>query len=325
MGDYIIGVDLGGTSAKLAIATPSGELKYKWNITTDNQEGGKYIVPSIIQSLQRSLDEHDLSEQDILGIGMGSPGAVNVDQQTVVGAYNLNWTHHQAVGRQFKEAFPNTPFFIDNDANVAALGEQWLGAGNGADHVVTLTIGTGIGGGIVIDGQLYRGSQGMAGEVGHITVDPDSPLDCTCGKPGCFEALASAKGVVNLAKLMASDFEEATPFHRYLESTMNVTSFDLFEAAKKEDAFALKVVNQVCKYIGLGVSHIANTLNPSVIVLGGGMSLAGEFMLERVRQYYQSFTFKEIKDSTHLVLAELGNDAGVIGAINLVNTEILGK
>lgn len=323
MGKYIVGIDLGGTSAKMAIASPDGQLKYKWTIGTEIHQEGQLIVPAIIQSIKRSLAEHDLTDQDIIGIGMGTPGAVDVKAKTVIGAYNLNWKTTQDLGQQFGQAF-DIPFFVDNDANVAALGEQWLGAGNGAENVVMVTLGTGIGGGVVINGQLYRGS-GAAGEIGHMTIEDHTDIHCTCGKKGCFEALASANGIVRLAKEMVDQDEgniDHSEFYEKVVQDQTFTSLDIFEAAKASDGFASQVVDKVAYYIGLGVSHIANILNPSAIVLGGGMAGAGEFLREKVDAYYRKFTYQQIRETTQIVLAQLGNDAGVIGAVNLINTEI---
>lgn len=180
MSKKIIGIDLGGTTAKFAILTNEGEIQQKWSIVTDITDKGTHIVPAIVDSINEQLEKYQLSPEDFIGIGMGSPGTVDRTEGTVIGAYNLNWTTSQPV-KQLIEEGTGIPFAIDNDANVAALGERWRGAGENEDDVVFITLGTGVGGGIIAGGRLVHGIAGAAGELGHITVDPEG-YDCTCGK-----------------------------------------------------------------------------------------------------------------------------------------------
>ncbi|MCW6683082.1 ROK family glucokinase [Aerococcaceae bacterium NML160702] len=320
MAKKILGIDLGGTSVKMAIISLEGEILEKWTIATNILEEGKHIVPGIIQSIQEHMERYQLSKEDFLGIGMGSPGKVDAERGTVIGAYNLNWRTLQPIKEAFESAF-GIPFYIDNDANVAALGEQWKGAGNGAHDVVMFTLGTGVGGGVVTNGQLVRGFGGAAGEVGHITVDTETGFDCTCGKKGCLETVASATGVVNLARQFAEEYAGDSPIKKAVDDGA-VSAKEIFDAAKEGDYFANEVVTKFAKYLGLACSHIANTLNPSAIVLGGGVSAAGEFLLEKVSEYYYAYTFPQIRDNTHIMLATLGNDAGVIGAAQLVRLQV---
>lgn len=216
----------------------------------------------------------------------------------------------------------NLPFFIGNDANVAALGEQWQGAGKGNSDVVMFTLGTGVGGGIVANGQLVTGQGGAAGEIGHLTVDTEYGFECTCGKKGCLEAVASATGIVNLAHKFSNEYEGDSPIKAGIDNGDEVTSKDIFDAAKTGDIFANLIVDKFVGYLGLAVSHIANTLSPSHIVIGGGVSAAGEFLRAKIAEHAREYTFPQIQETCQIVLAELGNDAGVIGAAQLVKLSL---
>ncbi|MCI5775120.1 MAG: ROK family glucokinase [Aerococcus sp.] len=314
----IIGIDLGGTSVKLALVSPDGTIMDQWHIPTHTENGGKHIVPDIIESVREYLDANDLSASDIQGIGMGSPGQIDPKKGTVTGAYNLGWADTQEVQSQFEEAF-DIPFVIDNDANVAALGEQWQGAGENDPNVIFVTLGTGVGGGIVLGGELVHGAAGSAGEIGHIVVDPNG-YECTCGNRGCLETVASATGIVRLAKAEAKRQAYDSPLNALIADN-NISAKAVFDAAKSGDNLALVVVDQFADYLGLACSQLANTLNPNKIVVGGGVSAAGGFLLEKVNAKFQQYAFSAIKGSTELVLASLGNDAGILGAASLVREE----
>lgn len=321
MSKKVIGVDLGGTTIKFAILTEDGEIQTKWSEVTDNSEEGSKIVPTIIESIKDQLELYNMSPDDFYGIGMGSPGTIDLEKGTVIGAYNLNWKTLQHVKEQI-EAETGLPFFIDNDANVAALGERWTGAGNQEKDVVFVTLGTGVGGGIIAEGQLLHGAAGAAGEIGHITVDPQG-YECTCGKKGCLETVASATGVTRLARDMADKYAGESTLKFMIDDGQLVTSKDVFDHAKEGDKFALRVVDQVTNYLGLACGNIGNLLNPSTIVLGGGVSKAGTFLLERVQRHFEEYSFPTVRESTKIRLAELGNDAGVIGASSLVIENII--
>jgi glucokinase len=261
------------------------------------------------------MNLYGLKKDDFLGIGMGTPGSVNRELGTVIGAYNLNWKTTQTI-KDAIEAETGIPFTIDNDANVAALGEQWKGAGENNPDVVFVTLGTGVGGGVIMNGQLLHGVAGAAGEIGHITVDPDG-FQCTCGKKGCLETVSSATGVVRVARHLSEEFAGDSELKKQLDNGETITSKDVFEAAQAGDLFANLVVDKVCYYLGLATGNIGNTLNPASIVLGGGVSAAGEFLRSRVEKNFLTFVFPQVAESTKIKLAELGNDAGVIGAASL--------
>ncbi|MCG4281569.1 ROK family protein, partial [Lacticaseibacillus saniviri] len=218
----IIGVDLGGTTAKFAIMTPEGEIQQRWSIDTNILDDGKHIVPDIIESINEHLDLYNMTPGDFIGIGMGSPGSVDIDKGTVTGAFNLNWKTTQPVKADIEKGTGIT-FTIDNDANVAALGEQWQGAGDNNKDVTFVTLGTGVGGGIVADGNLLHGVAGSAGELGHVTVDPNGYM-CTCGKRGCLETVASATGVVRVARDMAEEFAGDSKLKQILDDGDEISS-----------------------------------------------------------------------------------------------------
>ncbi len=311
----IIGIDLGGTTVKFAILTEEGDIQQKWSIETNILDEGSNIVPEIIESINHRLDLYDLKAEDFIGIGMGTPGSVDINQGTVIGAYNLNWKTLQPV-RELIEEGTGIRFALDNDANVAALGERWKGAGENDPNVVFMTLGTGVGGGIIMEGHLLHGVAGCAGEIGHVTVDPHG-FECTCGKVGCLETVASATGVVRVARHLSEEFAGESELKKLLDDGQAISSKDVFVAAEEDDVFALMVVDKVCFYLGLACGNLGNTLNPSSIVLGGGVSAAGEFLRSRVEEYFHQYAFPQVKESTKIKLAELGNDAGVIGAASL--------
>ncbi|HFI0445909.1 TPA: ROK family glucokinase [Streptococcus suis] len=317
MSKKIIGIDLGGTSVKLAILTTEGEIQEKWSIKTNILDEGSHIVPDIIDSIKHRFETHGLTKEDFLGVGMGSPGVVDSEAGTVIGAYNLNWKTLQLVKDQFESAL-GLPFFIDNDANVAALGEQWVGAGNNNPNVVFMTLGTGVGGGVIAAGNLIRGVKGAGGELGHITVDFDAPFACTCGKKGCLETVASATGIVNLTRRYAEEYAGDAKLKQLIDDGEEVTAKDVFDLAKEGDDLALIVYRHFSNYLGVACANIAAVLNPAYIVLGGGVSAAGEFLLDGVRNVFAENSFPQIKESTQIVLATRGNDAGVLGAASLV-------
>lgn len=315
MEQKLIGIDLGGTTIKFAILTVAGDVQQKWSIETNVLDEGSHIVPDIIESINHRIALYEMKHEDFIGIGMGTPGSVDVTEGTVVGAYNLNWTKKQAVKAQIETA-TGIRFVLDNDANVAALGERWKGAGENDPDVIFITLGTGVGGGIIAEGHLLHGRNGCAGEIGHVTVDPGG-FECTCGKRGCLETVSSATGVVRVARQMSETYAGDSQLKQAIDDGQDVSSKDVFEAAEADDAFALMVVDRVCYFLGLAIGNLGNTLNPSSVVIGGGVSAAGEFLRSRVQTYFEEFTFPEVRNSTQVKLAELGNEAGVIGAASL--------
>ncbi|WP_318508416.1 ROK family glucokinase [Bacillus sp. T3] len=311
---WIIGVDLGGTTTKLAFVTTFGEIVDKWEIPTDVSNEGIKIISNIASAINHKLAEIGKSKDDILGIGMGAPGPVNLETGIIYGAVNLGWKTEYPL-KQILERETQLPAVIDNDANCAALGEMWKGAGNGARDVVCITLGTGVGGGVITNGDIVQGINGAAGEIGHISSIPEGGAACNCGKTGCLETIASATGIVRITKdkLLNEQLSEGELVKLYKKTGM-VTAKDVFDAARQGDAIAQQVIDEVSYYLGLALANVANTLNPEKIVLGGGVSKARDILLNPVKEYFQKYSFPRVAQSTRLVLATLGNDAGVIGA-----------
>ncbi|MQS76514.1 ROK family glucokinase [Lactobacillus halodurans] len=315
----LIGVDLGGTTIKFAILTDKGEIQQKWSIETNILSDGQLIIPDIIDSINHHIEMYGMTSDQFDGIGLGSPGTIDHAKGTIKGAYNLNWTNEVYPVRDIEKG-TGLPVTIENDANVAALGEKWQGAGNNADDVVFVTLGTGVGGGIIANGKLIQGANGAAGEIGHVTVDPNGFM-CTCGKRGCLETIASATGIVRVARDRASEYAGDSKLKAMLDDGQDISAKDVFDLAKEDDDLALIVVNYVCESLGFVLGNIANTLNPKYIVIGGGVSAAGDFLLNKVDKAMRKKEFATIKDSTKLRLASLGNGAGVIGAASLIKVD----
>jgi glucokinase len=318
---WLVGVDLGGTTTKIAFLSKYGELLHKWEIPTDKSENGKNIIVDIAKAIDRKLEELDQSKDKLLGIGMGAPGPVDMSKGIIYEAVNLGWDKNTPL-KDLLEVETGLPAVIDNDANCAALGEMWKGAGDGAKDLVCVTLGTGVGGGVITNGDIVHGVRGAGGEIGHITVVPQGGFLCNCGKTGCLETVASATGVVRLA----NEKLDSTPTHSILRDLRNETEVisakDVFDAARSNDELATSVVDQLAFYLGLALANLGNVLNPEKIVLGGGVSRAGDILLKPAVNYFEQFSFPTVRTSTALSIATLGNDAGVIGAAWLVKNKI---
>ena len=293
MAKKLIGVDLGGTTIKFSILTENGEIQQKWSLRTNILDDGSHIVPDIINSINHHLDLYKMSRDQFIGIGMGTPGTIDREKGTVIGAYNLNWKTTQNVKEEIEQG-TGMQFALDNDANVAALGERWKGAGNEGDDVAFITLGTGVGGGLISNGKLIHGVVGAGGE-----------------------QYASATGIVHIAQDKAEEYEGNSRLKAMIDNGDEITAKIVFDLAKENDYLANTVVDEVCFYLGLATANLSNALNPEYLVIGGGVSAAGEFLLKRVKQNFEKFAFPTVRTSTQLKLAELGNDAGVIGAASL--------
>ncbi len=310
MKNYGFGVDIGGTTVKLGLFRTDGELLDKWEIPTRKENGGSEILPDVAASIQAKLQEKGIDSADVQGVGVGVPGPVTPDG-TVQRCVNLGWDVFNV--EETLSKLTGYPVKAGNDANVAALGEMWQGAGKGAKNIVMVTLGTGVGGGVIVDGHIVAGAAGAGGEIGHITVNEEETLVCGCGKKGCLEQYASATGVVTLTKraLAASD----TPSS--LRELSEVTAKDTFDAAKAGDQLALDVLEQFGSVLGKGLANIACVVNPETFVIGGGVSKAGTIILDVVKKYYTPYTFHACQ-SAEFKLAELGNDAGIYGCVQMI-------
>ncbi|MEH7483247.1 ROK family glucokinase [Neobacillus drentensis] len=317
---WIVGVDLGGTTTKLAFVTTEGEIVHKWEIPTDNSNEGQNITGNIAKAIDEKLAEHHQLKSNLLGIGMGAPGPVNYEKGIVLNVVNLGWPDNYPLKDRL-EAATSLPAAIENDANSAALGEMWMGAGAGAKDLVCVTLGTGVGGGVIVGGKVVQGINGAAGEIGHITAIPSGGAPCNCGKTGCLETVASATGIVRLAKVELAKGLKGELSEKLAENS-SITAKDVFDAARNSDELAKSILDEVSFHLGFVLASIANTLNPEKIVLGGGVSKAGDILVDPVKNNFEKFAFSPVRDSTKLALATLGNDAGVLGAAWLIKNKL---
>ncbi|GKU81254.1 ROK family glucokinase [Niallia sp. NCCP-28] len=310
---WVIGVDLGGTTVKIAFLTTAGDLIDSWEIPTDNSEEGKNITIDIAKSIEEKLNKWNHSKQEVAGVGMGAPGPFDYETGIIYNTVNLGWPDNFPLKERL-EAELGLPVIIDNDANCAALGEMWKGAGAGSKDLVCVTLGTGVGGGVIVNGDIVQGVKGAAGEIGHLTSVVENGAPCNCGKTGCLETIASATGIVRVAKEFLGAAKEAGELQEILNEQGTFTAKDVFDAARNGDKVACDVISYIAQHLGLALANIANTLNPEKIVLGGGVSKAGDVLLKPVEEYFKAYSFKSVAQSTNLDVATLGNVAGVIGA-----------
>ncbi|MBR2934737.1 MAG: ROK family glucokinase [Oscillospiraceae bacterium] len=312
MRSYAIGMDIGGTTVKLGLFDQDAHLLDRWEIPTHTQDNGNYILPEAVDSIRDRLAQHGLDSNQLAGIGVGVPGPV--DETGIVNkCVNLGWDVFN-VKAELERLLPGIPrVAVGNDANVATLGELWQGGGRGYASAVMLTLGTGVGGGVVIGSKILPGANGAAGEVGHMTVEPEENAPCTCGKRGCLEQYASANGIVFLAKRMLTQSQLPSP----LRDISSFSAKDICDLARDEDELSKLILDRCGRYLGLAMSYIACTLDPQVFLIGGGMSKAGAVLLQPIERHYRKFAFHP-SAHTPIVLAELGNDAGIYGCAAMV-------
>ncbi len=310
---YGFGVDLGGTTVKIAYFDENGNLLDKWEIPTVTADQGKQILPDIAASILGYLQQHNISKEQIIGVGIGVPGPV--DGNGVVNkCVNLGWgvfNLHQQLGE-----LTGLPVRGGNDANVAALGESWKGGGSGCRNMIMATLGTGVGGGIIVDGRAVSGAHGAGGEIGHLVLNKYETEPCGCGNYGCAEQYCSATGVVRVTKRHLA----ATTADSALRSLENLTCKDVFDAAATGDTVAQEALEQVYDYLGQFMANICCVADPEVVVIGGGVSKAGNVLVEGIQRYFRKYVFHACR-STRFELATLGNDAGAYGAFKLVLDE----
>jgi glucokinase len=304
------GIDIGGTTVKLGLFTDKGNLVDKWEIPTRKENSGSYILGDVAKSLENKISEKNLDKNQIVGIGVGVPGPVTADG-TVIECVNLGWSIIN-VANEVK-ALTGFEAKVGNDANVAALGEMWQGGGKGYNSIVMVTLGTGVGGGVIIDGQIITGSNGAAGELGHILVNYEEEEKCGCGKTGCLEQFASATGIVKEAKRLLSKSTEPSKLREF----DHLSAKTIFDCAKENDKLALELVEQLGRYLGIALSHVAAVVDPQAFVIGGGVSKAGSILIDAVKKYYNQYVMLALKNKEFRV-AELGNDAGIYGCARLI-------
>ena len=312
MKPYAVGVDVGGTTVKIGIFRTSGDLLLKWEIVTNKKDGGRNILSDIADSIKSMLSNKGIDLEDIQGIGIGIPGAI-LNRSIVNRAVNLGWDV-VPVKEQLEQLFDGKiNVLVGNDANVAALGEMWQGGGKGYKDIVMVTLGTGVGGGIIINEQILDGTFGAAGEIGHMPMNPKETRVCGCGKKGHLEQYASATGIANTAKAVVASTKEDTE----LKGMDSITAKDVFDAAKRGDKVALEIVEYTAEILGRGLAMVAAVVDPQAFVIGGGVSKAGPILTDAIQKYYREYAFHASED-TKFVLATLGNDAGIYGAVRMV-------
>ncbi len=309
MKNYVFGIDVGGTTVKCGLFTVAGELLDKWEIPTRTEENGKHILPDVAEAINSKIAEKNIDKAQVAGVGIGVPGPI-VEERKALVAVNLHWGETDVVA--IMEELTGLPTKAGNDANVAALGEQWKGAGEGTKNMIMVTLGTGVGGGIIVDEKILSGAHGAGGEIGHAHVDDELDEACGCGNKGCLEQMASATGIVRLAKAELAASEEASMLR-----AGEVSAKTVFDAVKAGDALAIRVAERFGSYLGKAMSIFACVADPEVFVIGGGVSKAGKVLLDYIEKNYRPYAFPACKD-TPFVLATLGNDAGIYGAAKLL-------
>ena len=310
MANYVFGVDIGGTTVKIGLFSAEGQLLDKWEITTRTDDGGAYILGDIADSVKAKMEEKSIAKDDVIGVGMGVPGPVK-DDGTVIKCVNLGWGVFNAAEELGK--LLDMKVKVGNDANMAALGEMWQGGGKGHLNIVCITLGTGVGGGIILDGKMLAGVNGAGGEIGHMTMDVNETDVCNCGKRGCLEQYASATGIVRMANKALNGSDRPSK----LREVQYISAKEIFDAAKSGDDLAMDLADELGKKLGLALAQVACVVDPEVFVIGGGVSRAGQIILDVTEKYYKQFTFHACKN-TKFELAVLGNDAGMYGGARAV-------
>ena len=309
MGTYCFGIDVGGTTVKCGLFRTDGTLVEKWEIPTRKENNGDQILPDVA-AVKAKIEEKGISKDDVEGVGIGVPGPVN-SKGEVPRAVNLYWGYKNVVGEM--EELTGLRAKAGNDANVAALGEAWKGAAAGSSDVIMVTLGTGVGGGIIVDGKIVTGHHGAGGEIGHANVDHHETEYCNCGNKGCLEQFASATGIVRMAKKeLAASSENSV-----LRDMENISAKAVLDAFKENDPVAVATMEKVGEQLGGSLAMFACVTDPETIVIGGGVSKAGQPLIDCIQKYYREYTFSSCKD-TPIVIATLGNDAGIYGAAKMV-------
>ena len=304
---YGFGVDIGGTTIKIGLFSIEGDLIEKWEIPTNKAENGKHILKEIADFIHRTIKEKNIDKTDVFGVGLGVPGPVNKNG-VVNGCVNLGWNAFN-VEKEFNE-ISGFRVKVGNDANVAALGEMWQGAGKGYQDVLMVTLGTGVGGGCVLDGKIVSGIHGAGGEIGHMPVKNDEPIACNCGNHGCLEQYVSATGIVTQAKKVLDQDARSSSLRNYecLEAK------HVYDEAENGDVVANEIVDSTCKILAKALAQICSVIDPEIIVIGGGVSKAGDILTSRITQSFKKYVFNACAQ-TPIVLAKLENDAGMYGCV----------
>lgn len=307
---YCFGIDVGGTTVKCGLFKTDGTLVEKWEIPTRTENSGSEIVPDVAKTIEAKLAEKNISKEEVDGIGIGVPGPVNAEGD-VIAAVNLFWGYKK-LSKELNE-LTGLNVKVGNDANVAALGEAWKGAAAGAKNVILVTLGTGVGGGIIVDGKIVAGHHGAGGEIGHANVMHDETENCNCGNRGCLEQYTSATGIVRLAKQELASSEEPS----VLREEKELSAKAVLDGYKSGDALSVRVMDKVGEILGGALAMFTAVVDPETIVIGGGVSKAGQPLVDCIASHYKKYAFSACKE-TPIVIASLGNDAGIYGAAKMV-------
>ncbi len=310
MSKYAFGVDIGGTTVKLGLFDKDGCVLDKWEIPTVKDNDGAAILPDVAESIQAKMQEKVIPLEDVAGVGVGAPGAVDDEGVLVNGAVNLGWGVFNL--SKVLNGYLNLPVKAANDANVAAFGEMWQGGGKGYQNMVAVTLGTGVGGGIIVNGKILAGATGAGGEIGHIHIEDKETEPCGCKNYGCLEQYASATGIVRLAKRRLCKDNEPSVLR-----DKEISAKAVFDAVKAGDAVAIEIAEAFGDYLGKGLAAVAAVVNPEIFVIGGGVSKAGEILLSYIEPAFQKYAFLACRGAK-FTLATLGNDAGIFGAAGLI-------
>lgn len=307
---YVFGIDIGGTTIKCGLFEESGNLIEKWEVKTDRSNKGANVPQDVADTIKSKMAERGIALCDVLGTGIGVPGPIKTDG-TVLTCANLGWGKFNV--NEKMSSLLNMPVKAGNDANVAALGEMWKGGGEGFSNVVLVTLGTGVGGGVIVDGKIVAGSNGAGGELGHMIVDPEETRICGCGGHGHLEQYASATGIAYLATEAAKENGAETE----LSKLETITAKDVFDLAKQGDSVAASIVEKVCKILAGALTHVAAVVDPEAFVIGGGVSKAGEILTTTIEKYYNDNLLSALMGK-QFRLAKLGNDAGIFGCAKMI-------
>ena len=306
---YAFGVDIGGTSVKLGLFEESGTLIDKWEVPTNTEENGSKILPDVAASILSKIEQHHLTKDKIVGIGVGAPGPID-GKGTVHKAVNLGWDTFNIPSRM--KELTGIEVKAANDANIAAFGEMWQGGGKGCENLVAVTLGTGVGGGIIVGGQILTGATGAGGEIGHLHIEDEETQLCGCKNKGCLEQYASATGIVRLAnRRLEKDTKES------VLRGVELSAKAVFDAVKANDLVAIEIAEEFGEYLGKGLAAVASVVNPEIFVIGGGVSKAGNVLFEYIKPSFEKYAFHGCKNA-RFELATLGNDAGIYGAAGLI-------
>ncbi|MCH5272060.1 MAG: ROK family glucokinase [Lachnospiraceae bacterium] len=307
---FVFGIDIGGTAIKCGLFTEDGRLKEKWEIPTERAAEGERVPQDIADTILAKCREYGIRREQVLGVGLGVPGPVS-GNGFVSHCPNLGWREKNV--NEIMERLTGFVSVAANDANVAALGEMWMGGGAGVKNMVLVTLGTGVGGGIIAEGKIVAGATGAGGELGHMVMNPQESEPCGCGGFGHLEQYASATGIVRMAKKRMAETKKSS----VLRGKETLSAKDIFDAAKEKDPLATELVDELGSVLARALSHVAAVVEPEVFVIGGGVSRAGSVLTETVKHHYNKGIMKALQGK-EFRLATLGNDAGIYGCAKLI-------